>query len=283
MITKFKIFEELSKWKKDWTDDINKNHKIGTIVDSYDILDYVRTFHDKNEEINDDFYERIVEPHEYFKVKIINIDDIPNLDGFYIDEEFIDEYIEYYKENKNYPLPVLDYDYYIIDGTHRLHALNELGIKKVKCYVGYQKDYLYEKYNLEKQYMELFGVPKNTKQKEHMRKWIEEAKKNNTIEKSTEEVERQAFTGDLDLFYRTMENTYEDVPELDDQDLIDFYKSKNNIETDEDINRMLAWFAGRKKSRHHTPEPNFLGKEQDQIPSNKDYSKQSSSTGSGRT
>jgi len=126
-----------------------------------------------------------------------------------------------------------------------------------------------ENFNLENQYKEIFGVPKNKEQIEHMRRWMEEAVKHNTVEKSTEEVIRGANSGEYTPFYQTMENTYEDTPDIKDEDLINFYKSKNRIRTDDDIKQMLAWYKTRKDSRHHTPQPNVLGQEQRQIPSNK--------------
>jgi hypothetical protein len=132
--------------------------------------------------------------------------------------------------------------------------------------------HLNETFSLEEQYAEIFGVPKNDEQHAHMKKWLEEAKKNNAkeeIDGVEAEIKRRGLTGDGPPFYRTMENTYDNVPEVKDQDLLDFYKSKNKVETEEDIEQMMAWYRKRKDSLHHTPEPNYYGKEQRQIPSNK--------------
>jgi len=284
MIKGFNIFENnLENRKNKWIGDIEKSHKIEeTIIDNVDILDYVRFFHNYDDEINDDFYERIVENNDYFILKWVNINDIKNLNDFFIDEFKINEYVELYKKNKNYPPPVLDYNYYIIDGTHRIHALKELNYDKIKCYVG-QKN-LFENYTLKDRYLEIFGVPKTKQQEEHMKKWIEKMSKNKdnyNLKNSEEEVKRMAFAGEQDPFYRTMENTYKDAPEYKDQNLLDFYKSKNKIKTKEDIDKMLSWYRQQKKAKNKTPEPNYYGKEQQQIPSNKDNSNQSNMTGSG--
>lgn len=283
MIKNFKIFENITDRKKNWIKDIEEYHRIeSSKIDSVDILDYVRFFHDIEDEEGDDFYERIVEEHDYFVLKWIEIDDIENRYEFYTNKGIIKEYAELYEKEKTYPPPVLNWELNIIDGAHRIRALMELGLKEIKCYVG-QKN-LFEKYTIENQYDEIFGVPKTKQQKEYKRRWIEEMKKNSKkydLKNSEEEVKRMALTGEQSPFYRTMESTYKDAPEHEDQDLLDFYKSKNKVRTKEDINRMLSWYKQQKKAKHKTPEPNYYGKEQDQIPSNKSNSKQTNMTGSG--
>ena len=131
------INENISKWKQNWTTDIDKNQKIGDILENYDVLDYVTSFHSRDDFDDSDFYERIME-FDHFKYEIVDIEKI-DLDSFYVDEEIINEYIKDFKESGTYPPPVLKNDLEIIDGTHRLNALYELGIKKVRCYIGYKE------------------------------------------------------------------------------------------------------------------------------------------------
>ena len=76
-------------------------------------------------------------------MKLIPIERI-NIDEWYLDEDDMREYQSLFEEEKNYPPIVLDGDtkwsyqnkFTIIDGTHRVNALNELGIKEVKAWVG---------------------------------------------------------------------------------------------------------------------------------------------------
>ena len=46
------------------------------------------------------------------------------------------DYIKEYKNSNNYPPIVLNDEYGIIDGTHRVNALERLGLKEVKAWVG---------------------------------------------------------------------------------------------------------------------------------------------------
>ena len=55
-------------------------------------------------------------------------------------DDFIEEYKEKYQVKGNYPPIVLDKVHYgrytIIDGTHRVNALHQLGEEKVLAWVG---------------------------------------------------------------------------------------------------------------------------------------------------
>src|SRR6056297_2079255 len=135
MLNNFKKFtESLSKWKKNWVDDIYEEYKIGDKIPSHEILEYVTSFHDVEDFDDTDFYERIM-IFDYFEFKILDIEEI-DLDRFNFDEEIVDEYVEIFKETKKYAPPVLKDDLEIIDGTHRLNALNKAEVNKVMCFVG---------------------------------------------------------------------------------------------------------------------------------------------------
>jgi len=130
------ISENLSKWKSNWIDDIDKMQKIGDIIPPHEILEYITSFHDRDSFDDTDFYERIM-VFEYFKYEYVKLKDL-DLTQFYVDERLVEEYSELYELTKTYPPLVISEDYDIIDGTHRANALYECGLKKVRCYVGYK-------------------------------------------------------------------------------------------------------------------------------------------------
>lgn len=116
----------------------NKNIKIGDIYDEADVYSYSQRIHHTNDDfIDGDLGERI-ESYEEYIVEEIEISDI-EIDEFYIDDSLVDEYKEKIQKYKTYPPIILNSDYSIIDGTHRVNALNELGIKKVVAFVGIEK------------------------------------------------------------------------------------------------------------------------------------------------
>jgi leucyl aminopeptidase len=136
----------------------------------------------------------------------------------------------------------------------------------------------FENYNLEKIYKDTFGVPKTPEQIFKMQKWIEEQKKNK--EKQTrqqdintnkrmgfeEEGMRRALTGGQYGEYRTMEHNYTEVEDKPGQEYIDLYKKKNKLKNKEDIEKMLKYVRDWRKTTKTEPTPNYLGKEQKNIP-----------------
>lgn len=111
------------------------NIKVGEIYDQEDVYLYTQRIHHTEE----DFYEgdlgKRIEKYKYYEVKEVNISDI-EIDRFYIQDSLVDEYKLKIQKNGTYPPIVLKTDYTIIDGTHRVNALNELGFKTVIAFVG---------------------------------------------------------------------------------------------------------------------------------------------------
>ena len=113
----------------------NKNVNIGDIFEEHLIYTYSQKIHHTYDDfIDGDLGDRIEESKQYI-VKSVDISEI-EIYEFQIDESLIEEYIEEYQKNGTYPPIILDGDYRIIDGTHRVNALNDLGIKNVIAFVG---------------------------------------------------------------------------------------------------------------------------------------------------
>ena len=118
--------------------------KVGQVLSESDIHNYIEQLH-RNEE---DFYdgnlgERISQFSKY-KLMEINIDKI-NIDEWDLDIDYMKDYKKMFIETNDYPPIVLDGDtkysygnkFTIIDGTHRVNALDRLKIKTVKAWVGF--------------------------------------------------------------------------------------------------------------------------------------------------
>ena len=74
--------------------------------------------------------------YPYYVLKEIPISKI-YLDEWQVDEDRVQENIEEYHNNPDYPPIVFDWKRKsIIDGIHRANALARLGLKKIKAYVG---------------------------------------------------------------------------------------------------------------------------------------------------
>jgi len=116
---------------------------INDILSGSDIYKYVEQLH-RNK---DDFFEGDLGERIWSKLLYIPISDII-IDEYEIDTDYVDEYINKYKETNNYPPIVLDRDisynyknkyknkYSIIDGNHRTNSLNDSGVKLVKAWVS---------------------------------------------------------------------------------------------------------------------------------------------------
>lgn len=113
----------------------NKNVNIGDTYHEHDIYSYSQKMHHTYDDfIDGDLGERIEQYSEYV-VKSISIYEI-EIDEFMIDEGLVDEYKEEFQRLNTYPPIILNSDYSIIDGTHRVNALNDLGIENVVAFVG---------------------------------------------------------------------------------------------------------------------------------------------------
>ena len=138
-LKKYKVFES----NESILDLCWYNAEIGQILPESDIYEYIKKLH-RNE---DDFYDGDLGDRigEFSKYKLMEIDiDKINIDEWELDIDYLKDYKNKFKENNNYPPIVLDGDtdysyknkYTIIDGTHRVNALDRSGIKTVKAWVG---------------------------------------------------------------------------------------------------------------------------------------------------
>lgn len=130
-----KLFESFSR-KEHFLNLCWYNSNIGDILYEEDIYQYVQSIHDDYESsfIDGDLGNRI-EEYEQYELKFVPIDKI-DIDEFSLDTSKMREYIEEYKKSNDYPPIVLNDEYGVIDGTHRVNALERLGIKEVKAWVG---------------------------------------------------------------------------------------------------------------------------------------------------
>lgn len=134
------ISEKVATWKRSWVKE-DSTREIGSIYQPYEILEYVTTFHSDDSYDDTDFYERL-EEYDHFILKMVDIEDL-DLDEYQLDEDKVEDYIEDYKnEGGQYPSIVIgeiEYGYTIIDGLHRSNALHEMGMDKIRAYVGINK------------------------------------------------------------------------------------------------------------------------------------------------
>lgn len=112
------------------------------IVDPMYLTKMVKSFHHNLADFEEgDLIDRI---HNYSYWKLVDYDISKlQLDEWYVEEEYVEDYVEETKNNPNYPPVIIDDKSSniptIVDGTHRLNALNELGHTTVKAYVPYKK------------------------------------------------------------------------------------------------------------------------------------------------
>lgn len=111
------------------------NIKIGEVYDEADVYSYTQRIHHTYSDFIDGDIGHRIEKYKKYVIKEVNISDI-EIDEFYIDGDLVDEYKEEIKRLNTYPPIILNRDYSIIDGTHRVNALNELGYKTVVAFVG---------------------------------------------------------------------------------------------------------------------------------------------------
>ena len=130
-----KLFESFSR-KQHFLNLCWQNSNIGDILYEEDVYQYVQSIHDDYESsfVDGDLGDRI-EEFEQYELQLVPIDKI-NIDEFSLDTSKMREYIEEYKKSNDYPPIVLNDEYVIIDGTHRVNALERLGLKEVKAWVG---------------------------------------------------------------------------------------------------------------------------------------------------
>jgi len=119
------------------------NAKVGDILPESDIYGYIEQLHRTEDDfIEGDLPERI-EQFSKYKLMMVPIEKI-NIDEWELDEDYLEDYQNQFEETRNYPPIVLDGDtsysfdnkFTIIDGNHRVNALDRLGVKLVKAWVG---------------------------------------------------------------------------------------------------------------------------------------------------
>ena len=119
------------------------NAEVGDVLSESDIYQYVEQIHRNEEDFEEGNLAERIEEFDKYKLMEIPINDI-NIDKYYLDDNYMDEYKSMTKKSSDYPPIVLDGDtrysygnkYTIIDGTHRVNALDRLGYKTVKAWVG---------------------------------------------------------------------------------------------------------------------------------------------------
>jgi ribosomal protein L17 len=109
------------------------------LIDSDEIVAIVQSLHSREEDFDEgDLIDRIKQFKTY-KLTNIPINNV-DTDEFLTDVELVDEYVEKIKNNPDYPPIVFDpINSSIIDGMHRVQALEELGYETIRAYVGVEK------------------------------------------------------------------------------------------------------------------------------------------------
>lgn len=109
-----------------------KTKKVGDIISNEELYKYEDSLHDLDME--NKFIKKHIFKYNNFKLIELNINDL-DLDS--VSPSLVDDYIEMYKTNKWYPPIIYDLKKdIIIDGYHRVNALNKIGESKVLAWVG---------------------------------------------------------------------------------------------------------------------------------------------------
>lgn len=108
--------------------------KLGEVIDSNIIHEYIEYLHGSRDFINGKLPKRI---HMYEKYELVNsnISDL-NINEYYLFDDLVDRYSKQTKKTGYYPPIVISHENKIIDGNHRSNALNSLGIKHIKSLKG---------------------------------------------------------------------------------------------------------------------------------------------------
>lgn len=106
------------------------------LIPSDEIVDIVYSLHTREEDFEDgDLIERI-KSFPFYELKNVPLSSL-DTDEFITDIELVDEYEKEIKLNPDYPPIVFDpINSSIIDGMHRVQALEQLGYDTVRAYVG---------------------------------------------------------------------------------------------------------------------------------------------------
>jgi len=92
--------------------------------------------HTDDDFIDGDLGERIEKYNSYQLVKI-NLENDIDLEEWFIDDFLVDKYMDEIRESpETTPMCLIDSDFSIIDGTHRLNAFYNLSFKNIFVYKG---------------------------------------------------------------------------------------------------------------------------------------------------
>jgi hypothetical protein len=134
MIKKFENFTT----KKEFIFSKINNAKICDVLPESIIYTYVQYLHGISDFVDGNLGDRI-EWYPNYKLIYVSPNDL-NIDEYYMFDDLKDEYMVKYQKTNYYPPIVISHTYNIIDGNHRANALNDLGIKKIKAFVGIGND-----------------------------------------------------------------------------------------------------------------------------------------------
>lgn len=134
IIVKFKIFENYKQQRIDNIMNIINSCKVGDVIDEDIIYQYVQILHGNDDFIDGDLGKRI-EKYGKYKLTEVDISNL-NIDEYYRFDDLVDSYVDRYNKSGYYPPIVISHKNRLIDGNHRSNALNKLGFKKVKAFVG---------------------------------------------------------------------------------------------------------------------------------------------------
>ena len=117
------------------------NSEIGDIVDNDVIYRFCRKIHRNDEDFYDGDLGKRIDKFNHYKLSMIPINEI-NIYEWQINDDDVDDYAKMYIQKNDYPPIILGRKKYgkytIIDGTHRANALHNLGLTKIKCWVGHK-------------------------------------------------------------------------------------------------------------------------------------------------
>jgi hypothetical protein len=114
------------------------------LIPYHEIVDIVYSLHTREEDFEEgDLIERI-KSFPFYELKNVPLSSL-DTDEFMTDAELVDEYAEEIRLNPDYPPIVFDpTNSSIIDGMHRVQALEQLGYDTVRAYVGRNEERINE-------------------------------------------------------------------------------------------------------------------------------------------
>jgi len=114
------------------------------IISADEMVNITMSLHTREEDFESgDLIDRIKE-YPYYELQKVPLSSL-DTEEFLTDEELVDKYVEETKINPDYPPIVFDpINSSIIDGMHRVQALEKLGHDTVRAYIGVSKDEINE-------------------------------------------------------------------------------------------------------------------------------------------